>query len=102
MHQISVYRHTKEDGSKEKLIILQGNLYDKLQKKYQYMCQEGDKTFVGITILSAQMNWILLTQVQEIISGFGSYFNSMISFGTMAVWSYGIWAYYLLPINEYW
>ena len=43
MHQISVYRHTKEDGSKEKLIILQGNLYDKLQKQYQYMCQEGDK-----------------------------------------------------------
>ena len=47
------------------------------------------------------MTWILLTQVQEIRSGFGLEFTFMSGFGTMKMWSNGIWAYYLLPINEY-
>ena len=42
--QISAYHHTKEDRYKEELLILQDNLYDKVQKQYQYMCQEGDNT----------------------------------------------------------
>ena len=55
--------------------------------------------FVGITILSTQMTWILLKQVQEIRSGFGLEFTLMNSFVTMATWSYGIWAYPLITIN---
>ena len=46
--------------------------------------------FVGISILITYMTWILLTKVQEIRSGFGSEFTLMSSFGTMAIWSYGI------------
>ena len=42
MCQISADYHTKEDGSKEELLILQDNLDDQVQKQYQDMCQEGD------------------------------------------------------------
>ena len=38
---------------------------------------------VVITILITYMTWILLTKVQEIISGFGLEFTLMSSFGTM-------------------
>ena len=57
--------------------------------------------FVGITIPSKYMTWILLTQVQEIGSFFGLEFTLMSGFGTMEMWSNGIWAYSLLPINKY-
>ena len=57
--------------------------------------------FVGITIMSTHMTWILLTQVQEIRSGFGLEFTVISGFGTMAIWRNDIWAYYLLPINKY-
>ena len=46
--------------------------------------------FVGITILSTHKTWILLKQVQEIISVFGSEFTLMSGFGAMEMWSYGI------------
>ena len=42
MKQICADNHTKEDGSKEELLVLQDKLGDKLQKKYQYMCQKVD------------------------------------------------------------
>ena len=38
--------------------------------------------------------------VQEIRSYFGSDFTLMSGFGTMEMWSYGIWEYYLIPIIE--
>ena len=57
--------------------------------------------FFGITILSKDMTWILLTQVQETRSGFGSEFPFMSSFGTMEIRSYDIWDYSLLSINVY-
>ena len=57
--------------------------------------------FVGIAILSTHMTWILLTQVQEIRSGFGLEFTLMSDSGTMAIRSNGIWDYSLLLINEY-
>ena len=44
MRQISADHHTKEDGSKEELLILEYNLDEKVHKKYQDMCQEGDNT----------------------------------------------------------
>ena len=44
MHQISADNHIKEYGPKEELPILQDNLDDQVQKKYQDMCQEGDRT----------------------------------------------------------
>ena len=44
MHQISADHHTKEDGTKEELYILQYNLYEQVHKKYQYMFQEGYNT----------------------------------------------------------
>ena len=40
MGHISANRHTKEYGPKEELSILKDNLGDKVQKKYQNMCQE--------------------------------------------------------------
>ena len=40
IHQISADHHTKEDGYKEELLILQDNLDDKVHKNYQDMCQE--------------------------------------------------------------
>ena len=44
MCQTSLDHHTKEDGTKEELYILQDNLDDQVQKKYQYICQEGYNT----------------------------------------------------------
>ena len=41
MFQIIADIHAKEDGSKEELLVLQYNLGGKIQKKYQYMCQDG-------------------------------------------------------------
>ena len=45
MRQISADHYTKSDGTKKELSILQDNLDDQLQKKYQDMCQEGYNTF---------------------------------------------------------
>ena len=45
MHQISADNHIKEYGPKEELPILQDNLDDQVQKKYQDMCREGYNTF---------------------------------------------------------
>ena len=44
MHQINADHNTKYNGSKEGIIILQYKMYGKVQKKYQYMCQEGYNT----------------------------------------------------------
>ena len=44
MCQISVDNHTKEDGPKEDLLILQYNLDGKVQKQYQDMCKYGSNT----------------------------------------------------------
>ena len=44
MHQISADHHTKQYGSKEDLLILKYNLDIKVQKQYQYMCQDGTNT----------------------------------------------------------
>ena len=54
-----------------------------------------------MNILSKHMTWILLTQVQESRSGSGLEFILMSSFGNMAMWSYGIWDYFLLAIDKY-
>ena len=65
------------------------------------ICVERDTIpFVGISILGTHMTWILLTQVQEIISPYGLEFAFMSGFGTIEMWRYGIWDYYLLPIRE--
>ena len=40
--QISADHHTKEDGSKEKLLVSQDKLDDKVQKQYQDMWQDGE------------------------------------------------------------
>ena len=39
MHQKSADHHTKDDGPKKELSILQDNLDDQVQKKYQDVCQ---------------------------------------------------------------
>ena len=44
MHQISLDHHTKDDGFKEELSVLQDNLDYQVQKKYQDICQEGYNT----------------------------------------------------------
>ena len=44
MHQISADHHTKYSGPKEDLLILQYNLDSKVQKQYQYMCQDRTNT----------------------------------------------------------
>ena len=41
MSHIRADHHTKEDGSKEELLLLQDNLDAQSQKKYQGVCQEG-------------------------------------------------------------
>ena len=65
------------------------------------ICVKRDITpFVGIAILSTHMTWILLIKVQEIISVFGSEFTLICGFVTMAMWSYVIWDYYLIPIGK--
>ena len=81
---------------------LKDNLDDQVQNKNTNVCVRREITpFVGINILSTQMTWILLTQVQEIWLDFGSEFTLMSGFGTMEMWSYGIWAYSLLSIIKY-
>ena len=83
MHQISADHHTKEDGSKEELFILQDNLYEQLHKNTNIYIRRDTTTFVGNTILSTHITWILLTQVQEIRMSFGSEFTLMSGFGTI-------------------
>ena len=63
-------------------------------------CIHPDK-YLGIFILLTQMTSILLTQVQEIRSGFILEFTLMSGFGTMAIWRNVIWDYSLIPINKY-
>ena len=46
-------------------------------------------SFDGIVLLSAQVTWLLLTEVQEIRSSFGLEFTFMSDFGTLAMYSYG-------------
>ena len=97
-----VRKHTyAPDRPKEELSILQDNLDDQVQKNINICVRRDKTTFVGITIVSTHMTWILLTQVQETRSGFGLEFTLMIIFGTMVMWSNGIWAYSLLPIDKY-
>ena len=63
--------HTKEDGPKEELLILQDNPDDQVQKNTKICVSRYTTPFFGITIMSKHMTWILLNQVQEIRSGFG-------------------------------
>ena len=44
MHHISADHHTKENGPKKELSILQDNLDYQVKRKYQDMCQEGYNT----------------------------------------------------------
>ena len=101
MSQISAYHHTKKDGPKEELPLLQDNLDVQVQKNTKIYVRRDTTPFVGITILSTHITWILLTQVQEIISRFGLEFTFMSGFGNMEMWSNDIWVYSLLPINKY-
>ena len=101
MLQISADRHTKEDGPKEECPYYKITWRISYIKNTKIFVRRDTTPFVGITILSKHMNWILLTQVQEIRSGFGLEFTLMSGFGTMAMWSDSIWSYSLLPINEY-
>ena len=71
MRQISADHRTREDGPKEELSILQDKMYYQVHKNTNICVRRDTTPFVGINILSTHMNWILLTQVQEIISGFG-------------------------------
>ena len=67
-------------------------------RKITKICVRREITpFVGITILSTHMTFILLTQVQEIIPGFGLKFTLVNVFGDMAIWSHGNWAYLMIP-----
>ena len=102
MRHISAYHHTKEDGSKEELIILQDNLDDQVQKNTKIFIRREITFFVDIVIMITQITWNLLTHLQEIRSGFGLGFILMSGFGNTAMWSYGIWAYSLLPISKSW
>ena len=63
-HQISEDHHTKEDGSKDELLILQDNLDGNIHKNTKICVRREITTFVGITILSTQLSWILLKKVQ--------------------------------------
>ena len=101
MRLISADHHTTEDGPKEELPILKYNPDYQVHKNTKIFVRRDTTPFVGITILSTNMTWILLTQVQEIRSGFGLEFTLMSGFGTMVMWSNGIWAYSLLPIKKY-
>ena len=42
--EISAYRHTKENGSKEELLVLKYNLDNRVQEQYQYIFLELDNT----------------------------------------------------------
>ena len=90
MRQISEHRHTKEDGTNEELSILKDNLDDQVQKNTKICVRRDTTPFVGITILSKHMTWILLTKVQKIRSGFGLEFTLMSDFGTMEMCINGI------------
>ena len=57
--------------------------------------------FVGINILSTQMTWILLAQMQEIRSGFCLEVTLVSGFGNLEMWSYFICGYSLLTIGKY-
>ena len=81
--------------------ISQDNMDDQVQKNTKICVMRDTATFVGITILSTHMTWILLTQVQEIIPGFGLEFTFMSGFGNMTIWINGIWDYSLITINKY-
>ena len=83
------------------MYILQDNLDDQVQKKPRIYVRRDTTPFVGIITMITHTTWILLTQVQEIRSGFGLEFTLMSGFETMEMWPNGIWAYYLLPINKY-
>ena len=90
---ISADNHTKEDGSKDELLILQYNLNYQEHKNINICVRRQITHFLGIVILSTHINCVLLMQAQEIISGFGSEFTLMSGLGTMEMWIYGIWAY---------
>ena len=72
--QISADHHTKEDWSKEELLILQDNLYDQVQKNSKIYVRREITPFVGIDVMTTHMTFILLTQVQEVRAGYGSEF----------------------------
>ena len=55
--------------------------------------------FDGIDILNTHISWILMTQVQEIRSSYGSEITLVSRFGTMEMCSYVSWTYLLIPIN---
>ena len=99
--QISTNHNTKEHGTKEELMILQDNLDDNLHKNIKLCVSREITTFGGITVLITQMTWILLTQVQEIRSGFSLESTLMSGFGIMEIRSYNIWAYHLRPISKF-
>ena len=101
MRQISADHHAKEGGPKKELSILQDNLDDQVQKKTKICVRRYTPPFVGITIMSTHMIWIILNQAQEIRSGFGLEFTLMSGFGTMAMCRNSIWDYSLLPNNKY-
>ena len=58
--------------------------------------------FVGISLLITHMTWILLMQVQEIISSFGLEFTFISGFGTLELCIYGSWSNYLITVRKYW
>ena len=74
-HHISADNHTKEDRFKEKLLILQDIMDDQIQKNTEIFVRREITAFIAITIISTHMTWILLMQVQEIRSVFGSEFT---------------------------
>ena len=55
MRYISADHHTKEDGPKEELSILQDNLDDQLQKNTKICVRRDTTPFVGIITLSTHM-----------------------------------------------
>ena len=55
--------------------------------------------FVGVSLLSTHIDWLILAQVEEIISSFGSEFTFMSGFGTLEFFVYGSWSDSLFPVR---
>ena len=93
MRQISADHHTKEDGPKDDFFILQDNLDDQVQQNINICVRRDTTPYVGITILSTNITWILLNQVQEIRSGFwfGVYLDEQLwDYGNVEQWYLGL------------
>ena len=101
MLKISADHHTKEDGSNWSYSSYNTTLMGRYINNIKICIRRELIIFVGIDLLITQMTWLLLKQVQEIISSFGLEFTLMIGFGTLTIWSYVSWDNYMLLVRKY-